>query len=324
MKKLIIILLCSCSTILVAQNLVPNPSFETYVTCPISDSEVQQGIITPWTTASTATSDYFNACFIPSPFPSMDVPSNAQGYQFARTGDGYAGIISAETADTALTIIGDYREYLQVPLTAPLVAGNEYNIEFFWSLSDRSSLYAEEIGIYFSTTPININQSTTLPYTPQLEQSGSPLNDTTNWVPFQQTYTAVGGEMYITIGNFSNVSNSIWGTTGTACDFYQTFGCFAYYYIDDVSVVAKPVGVNELTAASISIHPNPTLGQTTLSLKEASSGVLNIRNYLGQEVLKVSFNNTKQFDINLAGPAGLYFIQLDIDGQLITKKVIKE
>jgi len=84
-------------------------------------------------------------------------------------------------------------------------------------------------------------QSTTLAYTPQVEQTGTPLDDTTNWVLFQQQYVATGGEEFIIIGNFRDPSNTTLGNTNISCNVLSTpspGGCFAYYYIDDVSVKA--------------------------------------------------------------------------------------
>jgi hypothetical protein len=75
---------------------------------------------------------------------------------------------------------------------------------------------------------------------------------------------------------------------------------------------------------TISIHPNPTSGQITISLEEAKTGVLSIRNYLGQIVMKQGFNNTQELNMSLDGPTGIYFLQVESDGQVITKKVVKQ
>jgi len=222
-----------------AQNLVPNPSFETFTNCPLGPGQLM-GNVQSWSTPDTASPDYYNSCYIPilAMLPSMDVPSNIQGYQNARTGDAYAGIISAENT---FSLNADYREYIQVQLTSPLVTGTNYCIEFYWSLADMSPHYVQEIGVYLSSSQINLLQSTTLAYTPQLEQTGTPLDDTTNWVLFQQQYVATGGEEFIIIGNFRNPSNTTLGNTNISCNVLSTpspGGCFAYYYIDDVSVKA--------------------------------------------------------------------------------------
>ncbi|HHZ63930.1 MAG TPA: hypothetical protein EYN51_00255, partial [Flavobacteriales bacterium] len=239
------------------QNLVPNWDFETYSPCPIGPSEITNA--NPWSTPDTATPDYYNVCytpFPPPPFPpigpSMDVPSNIQGWQQARSGVGYAGIISAENT-FGLNL--DYREYLQIQLTSPLITGQEYCVNFYWSLANNSPHYVEEIGIYFSINQVNLLQSTTLPFIPQLEQTGTPLNDTASWVSFQQSYIAAGGEQYIIIGNFKDPANTTLGNTGVTCNI-QTGGCFAYYFIEDVCV--SPDSVCCSTPCSIILTTNTT------------------------------------------------------------------
>lgn len=259
-----------------SQNLVPNPSFETYTNCPQGPSTLGTDV-PPWSTPDTATPDYYNVCYTPIiPLaPSMDVPSNIQGYQNARTGDGYAGIISA---DNTLSINANYREYIQIQLSSPLVAGTEYCIEFYWSLADNSPHYVEEIGVYLSNTVTNLLQSTTLPFTPQLEQTGTPLNDTTNWVPFQQNYTAVGGEQYIIIGNFRTPGNTTLGNTGVTCN-TANGGCFAYYYIDDVKVEAGACcissidPVNPLCPSDAPVNLNALTPGGTWSVNPATSAL---------------------------------------------------
>lgn len=82
--------------------------------------------------------------------------------------------------------------------------------------------------------------------------------------------------------------------------------------------------VDELTASSMLIYPNPTTGQLFISLEEASTGVLTIINYLGQVTRQVEFNNTKKLDVKLYGPSGIYFLQAEVNGQVITKKIVKE
>jgi len=219
-----------------AQNLVPNPSFEINTGCPIGPGEITN--VTGWSNPDTATADYFHSCNTGVfPLPAMSVPSNIMGYQQARTGNGYAGIICNEVINfpPLPAIVDDYREYIQIQLTSPLQAGEEYEVKFHWSLSNASTHYIEELGVYFSNSLTFLQQSTALNLTPQVTVSGTPLNDTTNWVAFSQTFTATGGEQYLIIGNFNDPTNTTSGATGVTSSI-TTGGDHAYYYIDDVSV----------------------------------------------------------------------------------------
>ena len=69
-----------------AQNLVPNPSFEDFTTCPTTLGTGGPLQCIPWIGINSA--DYFNVCggFL------IGVPINILGYQEARTGAAYAGI----------------------------------------------------------------------------------------------------------------------------------------------------------------------------------------------------------------------------------------
>lgn len=210
-----------------AVNLVPNPSFETYSSCPDFLSEIDRAV--PWDIPTTGgSSDYYNVC---APGASLvSVPNNSFGTQAPRTGDGYAGII--------VRPINDYREYITVPLTSPLIASTTYTVEFWLSLVDLSNQAIDRMGAYLSVGPVGpLPGAPTLPYTPQVESPANAfLSDKVNWMQVTGTYTAAGGESYITIGNFhDNASTNIsplgaGSYTGT------------YYYVDDVSVTAQPGG----------------------------------------------------------------------------------
>jgi hypothetical protein len=85
------------------------------------------------------------------------------------------------------------------------------------------------------------------------------------------------------------------------------------------------VGINDIQESiPANIHPNPTTEQVTISLEEAKTGILIIRNSLGQIVLQETFTNTNQLDVSLNEPDGIYFLQIETDGQVITRKIIKQ
>ncbi|MEA1872976.1 MAG: PKD domain-containing protein [Bacteroidota bacterium] len=239
MKRLIIIpfVLFAITIVVNAQNLVPNYSLEDYDNCPMGPGELEQAF--PWTTPDSASPDYYNACYIPFPMaPSMGVPDNIQGSQDAHTGDAYAGIIAYDGSLGG--IAGDYREYMRVQLTSPLTAGTEYQVRFWWSLAGKSPYSVEQIGILITDEYINYfgggqDYTSALPYTPTVATAGSQLADTSNWVLHEECFIADGGEEWIYIGNFRDENDVNFVATGVTCDM-QTGGCFAYYYIDDISI----------------------------------------------------------------------------------------
>ena len=205
-----------------AVNLVPNPGFESYVACPTSFSQIYQAA--PWDTPNTGTSDYLNAC-APVVFPSVNVPQNQQGYQAAHGGVGYAGLIPYSAA-------ANYREYVQAPLTSPLVANATYQVKFYVSLADSSMLAIDRLGAYLSVGAVGpVPNYAALPVTPQVESPANAfLTNAAGWTLISGLVVASGGEDHIVIGNFhDDASTSTIPGPGV-------WPGGAYYYIDDVSV----------------------------------------------------------------------------------------
>jgi hypothetical protein len=205
-----------------AVNLVPNDSFENYVACPTSFGQTYQAA--PWDAPTTGTSDYLNAC-APVVFPSVNVPQNEQGYQAALTGAGYAGVIPLSAA-------ADYREYVQAPLTSPLVANAPYLVKFHVSLADSSILAIDRLGAYLSVGPVGpVPNYAPLAVTPQVESPANVyLTNSTGWTLVSGVVVASGGEDHIVIGSFRDDAS-----TSTVPGPGQWPGG-TYYYIDDVSV----------------------------------------------------------------------------------------
>ncbi len=84
------------------------------------------------------------------------------------------------------------------------------------------------------------------------------------------------------------------------------------------------VGVEELTAATVSIAPNPIQGAFTIAFEAPTTGVASLLNALGQVVQKVEFNASNQINVALNEPPGVYVVRLEVEGTILTKKVVKE
>lgn len=239
--RIVFLIIALISSVLAdAQNLVPNPSFENYVNCPAGTyelpySENYTGFLTVngWCNAVKFTSpDYYNVCTGPNTVAS--IPKNPWGYQQPRTGNAYVGIITHREVPG----IQDFSEYIYCKLTAPLQAGKLYHVSFYISATAGTQYngFIDRIGVKFSDTVIyervihRLYGSYDL-RTPQ----GILLNDTVNWVQVSGKYKAKGGERFMTIGNFydsSILKQQYAGGTPS-----NNFGFYAYYFIDDVSVV---------------------------------------------------------------------------------------
>ncbi len=314
--KFLMLIMMSYSFFGFAQNLVPNSSFESYFPCPSTVS--QFNVLSDWTIPNIGSSDYFNAC-APIGSWSVNVPNNLKGVQSANTGTGYAGIYLT-SLDPFSPIA--YREYLQVQLTSTLTAGQQYLVQFYWSLADSSSHSVQEIGVYFSAFQINYSQPTNLLYTPQVEQVGTPLNNSSGWSVFQQIYTATGNENYLIIGNFRDIANTTLDSTGVPCSLIE---CFAYYYIDDVSVSIS-TNVTELSNfTGVTLFPNPNNGQFTLNVKGFDGeGEIKVFNMVGQQVYHYSGTFTEH-DIDLTQEKNsLYIVKYSNDNGQFVKRIVKQ
>lgn len=210
------------------QNLVLNPSFEQYTLCPNDIGQIarcQSWRVPPGHNSST---DYFNACYVPGSGGtySADVPAHTLGYQWPATGNAYAGIIIGYQQ------FFEGREYMQGELSQPLVAGIEYQLQMKCAFRD-SVHNSNAVGMYLSASP-NLpmpspDNSLAIPVTPQFNPPVT--GDSLNWTLVTGSYTAVGGEQYITIGNFRNNAN----TVGLGYNIPQQVQ--AYMFVDDVRVI---------------------------------------------------------------------------------------
>ncbi|HTA27790.1 MAG TPA: hypothetical protein VK809_08375, partial [Bacteroidia bacterium] len=128
-KKLLLLLILNSSLIaLKAQtNLVQNPSFEIYDTCPKLQDEISYAV--GWNHFD-GTPDYFNAC-CPFTTSSFCVPYNWGGYQQAASGVAYSAFGAYSLNYHSNTI----REFSGGILSAPLSIGTKYFVSFKVSLS---------------------------------------------------------------------------------------------------------------------------------------------------------------------------------------------
>ena len=205
-----------------AQNLIPNPSFEDNSGCPTSFAQID--LVDFWNTPTNhpGTPDYFNTC---STSPTSSIPVNSVGTEPAHSGDAYAGLrIHFGTVFFPV-------EYLQTQLISPLTAGVTYDVSCYYSLGEASGFTIDNFGIHFSSTAINGLGGgiiAPMPATPQLTTS-SFLDNENGWTQLTWTYTANGTEEYITVGNFSALGAYPVNThTGSAN--------VSYVFLDDFSI----------------------------------------------------------------------------------------
>ena len=241
-KNSLFLMVFVCNTLILQaqKNYVPNNSFEIYINCPIpSVTNKNPPPPLPWVSMQTNGFSYFNSCannsFI-SPY--LGVPNNFLGaygianYQEGHSGFAYTGFMTSNKS------IGVYkRGYQEVKLTDSLKAGKKYNCGFYVALSNGCKYATNNIGMLITKTATTIDTVATPSWviagSPQIYNYGNPIiKDTQNWVKINCIYTAVGGEQYITIGNFKLDEATIVDTTVN-----PTGLNWAVYALDDVFVM---------------------------------------------------------------------------------------
>jgi hypothetical protein len=234
MKYCLIILLAIQGYISYGQyNLVPNYSFEENVICP--DMNNLGPVPVPWYLPQNVANGtcYLHAC---STYPSSSVPNNSVGHQFAKTGLGYGDL------DFGSPLFWDNRAYFQSQLKQPLIPNKCYYGEFWVSLNNTSRRACNNIAMLLTDTAIRSAGSSSsgnngydlIPANPQVFNYGNPIiKDTLNWVKISGVFTAVGGEHFITIGNFKNDANTQTVQVNSGLGTYDKAG----YYIDDIRLI---------------------------------------------------------------------------------------
>ena len=221
-------------------NLVPNPGFEIYDTCPQDlFNPPYSGIdqickAVPWfqpyqpnnnwsSGCGGSSSDFFHSCSGQIPYL-LNID-----YQASNTGNGFSGIVTFDAIDSTNL----YREYFEIKLNKSL-SNKNYCTTWFTNLSSNSKCGSNRVGAFFSKdTTFQFGQWQIIPVFPQIENL-EIVNDTLNWIPFHQTFKAEGGERYMTIGNF-RVSSYV--ETGQIIDVSNRY---TYYYFDDFGVYELP------------------------------------------------------------------------------------
>lgn len=207
-----------------SKNIVPNPGFEQYSSTPIGwfykgDHFTQ--VMKYWSSPTAASPDVFG--------PKVRVPSywkeKGFGQLKAHSGKSMVGI----TAYGCENGKPHCREYLQIQLQEPLVIGQNYAVEF-WVSQLPLALKTNQLGVYFSQTPVHQPTDALLDYKPQINTTHLVTTPNGQWIKIAAKFKATTAAAYLTIGNF--YADSL---THAVSPFSNHLN-YAYYYIDDVLV----------------------------------------------------------------------------------------
>jgi len=266
---------------LTGQNLIRNGGFEKFYTCPDNyTAEYTKRFLPYWAMPTKGTPDYFNRCSREM----VGVPQNFMGSIFPAEGDGFVGLVLLDTPDVKeeidyrdyvhsgplapVTITNanikkpdtkrkvkpiNYREYIQTQLITPLQPNQLYRISFKYALAQHSTFLSNKLGIAFTEKAI-VQKDGVLPFKPTVFIDTAVLFCTPGiWVEFVDTFRTRGGELFMTLGNFSPdsqtayISNDI-SSLNTTLQHTILTNQVAYYYIDDIRLEpTKKDDVKELS-----------------------------------------------------------------------------
>lgn len=261
-KAFLLLCLLMTSRPVAAQNLVLNPDFENVngpsLLCTLYGSPIAvtfNPAINNWSCPTQGTSDIYSSLL--STHCSSYPLAAAFGAQAPRSGNTMVGFVYYMPQVQPCP----YREYVQGNLSTPLIAGTTYNISFYVSLADDCKYAIGNIGLKFSTTPVNIANVCPYNVVPDVSYNGTAITDSNGWTKLEFCYTpAVSGLQHVVIGNFlSNAATTV-ATTGGFLD-------FSYYYLDDVSIVPAS------SAFTPSVTLSPFCGNPTATLTALPAGM---------------------------------------------------
>ncbi len=279
-----------------AQNLVLNPSFEEYTECP---NTVQFENNVKFWFGLYSTSFYFNACSNPGYF---GVPNNNWGYQPALSGNAYA-MVMVYYMDYG----GDFKGYIEGTFDKILTKDTLYCVSYYVSLCNGSNGAIKNLDAFMSDTlvdypPNTVGEHYTLELPAQI-RSQQLLTDSINWARVNGLYKAIGGEKYITIGNFTSRANT------TKVFYDPSFDLYVTYYIDDVSVEQAGIGLKA-----------PDLGKDTTICRSALP--IHLSAPVGYD--SYQWSNGATIRVTDATDQGKYWVKCIINGcgELYDEKII--
>lgn len=237
-------------------SLIPNGGFETYSALPNDDCG--WSLATGWTNAATSsdcstsngTPDYFH---LQGTGPYAALPINYFSNVLPFEGDAVMGV------GGNVSLVENAREYISIPLTTPMVVGNEYTLTFSMTIGSPlvGGIYANGWGFLLSNGPVFQPAGTLgLINAPGYEVMIPAVFTSETWQTFTFTITADQPYTQFTFGNFltdAQQSTSLYGT--------QDIISLAYVFVDDF--VLQDNNQSDVTA---DLGPDLTLCTNNITL----------------------------------------------------------
>ena len=306
-----------------SQNLVPNPSFESFSSCPQSSGELEL-VVNDWFSFSI-TPDYFNICNNEMS-GEVGVPNNFTGQQLASDGEGYVGLGAYSS------ILETSREYIACELLNPLNVGTEYSISFKVALNDGNAFplsycAGNSFGVKFFVNP-NFSQNN--PFTPDNSpdfQYSNFITDTLNWTEVSGSFIPTEAFNWLALGNF--LENELTDTIHLSQNTSQS-SCVIYLYLDDICVSEGDSCLLNMSSNLDShnsfipqIGPNPFMDKISVTIPTNDKYNVTI-NYTSGHTVYTNDGIENKLNINTVNwAAGIYLITISTKTNIYNTKIIK-
>lgn len=232
------------------KNLIPNPGFEQIQNKPevwfYTGSDFNL-VFSDWKSPTAASPDVYH--------DQIHVPTywKEKGFYQLRPYHGHSMV--------GLTLYGcnlgklHCREYVSVPLTEPLIIGQQYYFSM-WVAPMQKGVLVDQIQIAFDQQPAVVMDDRRLELKPFYDLT---LINQEDWQRVELRFYAETEARYFTVGNFKDDA-----TTAILRSQQSGHQPFAYYYLDEVNLRKIPP---ILSREEIGTYDSLNLAQSTIELK---------------------------------------------------------
>jgi len=110
----------------------------------------------------------------------------------------------------------------------------------------------------------------------------------------------------------------------------ESQGVITTYTFEDIQangtihvIFVEDVGIKNLYLQTLSLFPNPTTGQLTISNGQLTIINVEIFDVFGRKVLEPPLTVLRSYDLTVLHP-GVYFVKITTEAGQVVKKVVKE
>lgn len=298
-----------------AQNLVPNPSFEDTVNCGIPTPCLLDKAVS-WYNPTASTPDVWD-CDLTRVcgFGMSPDGGNNLSYQYSFDGTRHAGAYYWFGPGSSNT-----RDYMGVRLNGPLASGAAYEVALHYARRRNFTYAVDHIGVWFGADSLWQNTTWWLTVEPQLrlrDPDNTYLTEGDAWTRLVDTLVAQGGEQWMVIGNFE-VASAVNGVVAEP----DAINAVSYYFIDQVSVEALTgTGSSELQlqvwweAGGLGLSWPKELTPERIIVHDAAGRVLSDERIVaGGQVHQMALPGIAE---------GLYVVRVSSNGFWLSTKIIK-